>query len=109
MKDTLKELQKFVIKTLDDMKIEDVKVLDVEKKTSLTKVIIVGTGRGTKHLDSSIEKLRTELKALDIISPKVEGKATDWLLLDLGDILVNLFTEETRKKYNIEEMWKKER
>jgi ribosome-associated protein len=105
----LKDLQKFVVKVLDDMKIEDIKVLDVEKKTSLTSFIIVGTGRSVKHLDSSMQKLREELKTIDIISPRPEGGNTEWILLDLGDILVNLFTEEIREKYDIERLWKKER
>jgi ribosome-associated protein len=105
----LKELQKFIVKTLDDMKIENIKVIDVEKKTTLTKLMVIGTGRSVKHLDSSVDKLKSELKALDIISPKIEGKNTDWLLLDLGDIIVNLFTEDTRKKYNMEDLWKRER
>jgi ribosome-associated protein len=106
---TQKELQRFVVDTLDGMKIESIEVIDVEKKTTLTRAIIIGIGRSVKHLDSCIEKLRMELKALDIFPPKTEGKATDWLLLDLGDILINLFTKETRKKYDIESLWKKER
>jgi ribosome-associated protein len=56
-----------------------------------------------------MEKLRSELKVFGIVPPKAEGKNIEWLLLDLGDILVNLFTEDVRKKYNIEDLWKKER
>ncbi|MDR0571949.1 MAG: ribosome silencing factor, partial [Rickettsiales bacterium] len=105
----LKDLQKFVVEVLDDIKIENIEAIDVEKKTSLTKLILIGTGRSTKHLDSSMEKLRSELKTFGITPPKAEGKGIEWLLLDLGDILVNLFTEEERKKYDIEKLWKKER
>ncbi|MDR2760247.1 MAG: RsfS/YbeB/iojap family protein, partial [Rickettsiales bacterium] len=68
----LKDLQNFIVKILDDSKVEDIKTLDVEKKTSLTKLIIVGTGRSSKHMDSSLEKLRTELKTLEIFPPKIE-------------------------------------
>ncbi len=99
----------FIVKELDKAKIEDIKVINVEKKTSLTKYMIIGTGTSDKHIDSVAENIRKIVKeTYNKITKKAEGKATGWVLLDLGDIFVNLFTQEVRNEYNLESLWEKE-
>lgn len=105
----MEKLQNFIIKQLDDMKIEDIKILDVKNKSSLTDFIILGTGRSEKHIESSLEKLRTSLKQEGICKniPVVEGEPSNWILLDLNSIIVHLFTEESRKLYDLDTLWGK--
>ena len=104
----LDKLVEFVKTKLEDMKIENISVYFVDGKSSIAKYIIVGTGRGEKHIDSSLDKLRSDLKIElnDNNLAQIEGKASNWLLLDLGDIIINLFTEEGRNTYHLDEMWK---
>ena len=103
----LDKLIEFIRTKLEDMKIEDISVYSVDGKSSITKYIIVGTGRGEKHIDSSLDKLRSDLK-IELNNnnlAQIEGRASNWLLLDLGDIIINLFTDESRNTYNIDEIW----
>ena len=105
----LENLKKFIIEKLNELKIENIEVIDVSKKTSLTKYMIICTAIGDRHVDSTAENLRTSLKEkFNIICKRPEGKTTGWILLDLGDIFVNIFTEENRNKYKLEELWTKE-
>lgn len=103
------KIKEFVLKRLDESKIENIDIIDVSKKTSLTNDIIIGTGRGEKHIESTIDNLRTSLKEnFNIISKQAEGKGSKWIILDLNEIFVNLFTEESRKEYKLEDLWKRE-
>lgn len=103
------ELKDFLLKKLDESKIEDIQVIDVSKKTSLTKLMIIGTGTSDRHIDSVAENIRKYLKEeFNYVAKKPEGKSTGWILLDLIDIFVNLFTEDVRKEYRLEDLWTKE-
>ncbi|MBR2141378.1 MAG: ribosome silencing factor [Rickettsiales bacterium] len=105
----LEKLKKFIIEFLDNSKISDITTIDVSKKTTITKLMIIGTATSTKHADSTIHNLRSKLKeTFETIPNKAEGKSSGWVLLDLNDIFVNIFTEEARQEYKLEELWTKE-
>lgn len=94
----------FLVKRLDDLKISDIKVLDVKNKSSLVDYIIIGTGTSNRQIESSITHIRTDLKNNNEIVAK-EEKSDGWILLDLSDIIIHLFTEEQRRLYRFEEIW----
>lgn len=99
----------FIVNELDKSKIENIKVINVEEKTSLTRYMIIGTGTSDRHIDSVAENIRKVIKEkYNIITKKAEGKATGWVLIDLYDIFVNLFTQESRDEYKLENLWEKE-
>ena len=103
------ELKTFIETELENSKITDLQTLDVSKKTSLTQYIIIGTANSNRQVDSTVDNLRTKLKEeFNIIPKKAEGKSTGWVLLDLGDIFVNIFTLEAREEYKLEDLWTKE-
>lgn len=95
----------FLVKRLDDSKISDIKVLDVKNKSSLVDYIIIGTGTSNRQIESSIIHIRTDLKNNNEIVAK-EEKSDGWILLDLSDIIIHLFTEEQRRLYKFEEIWR---
>lgn len=103
----LEELKKFVVKKLDELKVENIEVIDVKQKTTMTDCIIIGTGRSDKHIESTVEHLKSDLKDNGIKINKADGKSTGWMILDLLDIIVHVFTEENRKIYNLEGLWGK--
>lgn len=103
------ELKTFIETELENSKITDLQMLDVSNKTSLTQYIFIGTANSNRQTDSTIDNLRTKLKEkFNIVPKKAEGKSTGWVLLDLGDIFVNIFTPEARKEYKLEDLWTKE-
>ncbi|WP_282568617.1 ribosome silencing factor [Bosea sp. 124] len=91
---------------LEDMKAEDVTVIDLVGKTSLADAMIIASGRVNRHVASIADSLVEGLKASGLPSPKVEGMpACDWVLIDTGDIIVHVFRPEVRQFYNLEKMW----
>lgn len=95
----------FLVKRLDDLKILNVKVLDLKGKSSLVDYMIIGTGTSNRQIESAISHIRTDLKNEGEFVNK-EEKSEGWILLDLSNIIIHLFTEEQRQLYRFEEIWK---
>ncbi len=95
------------IRTLDDKKAEDLRVLDVRAQSSLTDYLVLATGTSGPHLRA----LRTELeKALDGANVPIVGvestEGSGWTVFDAFEVMVHVFTAETRSKYRLEMLWK---
>ena len=91
---------------LEDHKIFDVTVLDLQGKTSIADTMIIATGRSQKHISVIAELLREELKQMKGKVLSIEGlPGSDWILIDAGDIIIHLFKPEVRALYNLEKMW----
>lgn len=101
-----KELLETVVKAADGRRAEDIVALDVQKISLLADyfVIMQGTSsRQVKAIASAIDEAVSE-KGGDVRD--VEGRnGANWILLDLGDVVVHVFNEETRKFYNLEKLW----
>jgi ribosome-associated protein len=91
---------------LEEMKAEDVTVIDLVGKTSLADAMIIASGRVNRHVASIADSLVEAFKKAGLPPPKVEGvPACDWVLIDTGDIIVHVFRPEVRQFYNLEKMW----
>jgi ribosome-associated protein len=94
------------IHVLEEMKAEDITVIDLVGKTSLADAMIIASGRVNRHVASIADSLVEALKASGLPTPKVEGMpACDWVLIDTGDIIIHIFRPEVRQFYNLEKMW----
>ncbi len=103
--DSLKE---FIIECLEDKKAENITVLNVKEKTTLTQYVILANGRSTKNVGAIANYLALELKHNAGINVNIEGlEKSEWVLIDTGNILVNIFYPETREQFQLEEMWNK--
>ena len=95
-----------VVKSLDDSKAEDVVVLDIAARSSLADSMIVASGRSHRHVGAIADRLIEDLERIGVPTPRVEGLPhCDWVLVDAGDVLVNLFRPEVRGFYALEKMW----
>jgi len=102
-----KALSLEVFKILDDKKGHDIKVLDVQGLTSIADYFIIATGTSTKHASSLAESVEETLSDMGYEPSHKEGHRTgDWILLDYLDVIVHVFTNETREFYKLEKMWK---
>lgn len=91
---------------LEDNKIVNVVMLDIRSKTTLAEYMIVGTGTSKKHICAVSELLRIELKKIGITKINIEGdNSSDWVLIDVGQVIVHLFQKEVREFYEIEKLW----
>jgi ribosome-associated protein len=106
----VEKIKKTIIDKLEELKVENIEVIDVSNKSSLADYLIIGTGRSSKNLEAAIELVNIELKKNGIIGIKPEGNGlTGWAILDVKDIIVHLFLEDIRGKYNIEEIFNKKK
>ena len=104
---TSQQLLRLVVRTLDEKKAEDLRVLDVRAQSSITDYLVVATGTSEPHLRA----LRIELeKALDGARVPIIGlestQGSGWTVFDAFDVMVHLFTAENRAKYRLEMLWK---
>jgi ribosome-associated protein len=100
-------LLKLVVRTLDDKKAEDLRVLEVSRQSSITDYLVLATGTSEPHLRA----LRAELEeVLDEAKVPVIGiestQGSGWTVLDAFEVMVHLFTAENRAKYRLEMLWK---
>ena len=100
------EFVQFVIGKIEDMKARDIVTIDVEGKSTITDTLIVCSGNSKKHVSSIAENLVVEMKAANMPPLSVEGKETgEWVLVDLGNVVVHVMQDETRNFYQLEKLW----
>jgi len=100
------EMASLILDTLDDDKAEDVIAIDLRGKSSVTDIMIIASGRSSRHVNALADHVTRALKDSGGIKSRVEGLQTcDWVLIDVGDIVVHLFRPEVRSFYNLEKMW----
>ncbi len=102
----MKKIITQIIKTLDDLKAEDIVEINTSKESSTTDCVIITSGRSSRHVNSIAHNINGELKKYDYKDIKIEGMPScDWVLIDAGDIIINVFRPEVRDFYNIEKIW----
>ncbi|PVY78860.1 ribosome-associated protein [Tamilnaduibacter salinus] len=102
--DTLKNT---VLNALDDLKARDVTVMDVSDRTSVTDYMVLASGTSNRHVRSLVDEVTRQAKAAGARTGGVEGgEVSDWLLVDLGDVVVHVMTPTTREFYDLERLWR---
>jgi ribosome-associated protein len=93
-------------KTLDDGKAKNIVALDVHAMTVVTDHMVVCTGTSRRHVKSLAENLAQTFKDLGRRPGGIEGlEDGEWVLVDLGDVLVHVMQEETRAFFELEKLW----
>jgi ribosome-associated protein len=100
------ELLQVVLNTLDDNKGKDVKVIDVRGKTGITDFMVIASGTSERHVRSLANHVLEESKKQQVQPLGVEGQNTgEWVLVDLGDVIVHVMKPQTREFYQLEKFW----
>ncbi len=100
------ELRDLAITALDDMKGIDIVSMDVRTLTSITDYMVICTGRSTRHVKALAESVAVKAKEMKASFVRTEGaKESEWVLVDLGDIVVHVMTPATRAFYSLEDLW----
>lgn len=102
-------LKKLVVDALEDIKAENIVVLDVSKRASFTDSMIFASGKSTRHVSSIAGSVVEAAKAAGIPPIGVEGEAVgEWVLVDLGDVILHVMLPDTRAFYDLEKLWSEE-
>lgn len=102
----LDKLVKAVVAALEDIKGRDIVVLDVRKMTSLFDKVVIASADSTRQSRALSNHLQERLKALGARIHGVEGeRVSEWILVDLGLVIVHIMLPAVRKRYNLEELW----
>ena len=102
----LEEMQKLVIDSLEDMKAIDVAILDVSQQTDVTDCMIIASGTSSRHVKALANSVVVDAKKAGSPALGSEGEMdADWVLVDLGDIVVHVMMPETRELYDLEKLW----
>ncbi|MGP1360988.1 MAG: ribosome silencing factor [Candidatus Fimenecus sp.] len=99
-------LLKKLVAAVDKFKGGDITVLNIKDVSTVADYFIIATATSTTHLKSLADNIFDTLKRDDsMLALAVEGKARDWQLLDYGTVVVHLFTDVARERYNLEKLW----
>jgi len=100
------EKLKKVINTLSDKKGINIVAFDVDQKSGYTDYMVFVTGTSIQHNQTMSDALLREIKTAGFIKPLVEGSnAAKWILIDAGDVVVNIMLDELRHYYDLEDIW----
>lgn len=99
-------LCQLAVHALEDLKGIDIITLDVRTLTSITDYMVICTGRSTRHIQSLAENAAIKAKEMNISPIRSEGdKDADWILVDLGNVVVHAMLESARTFYSLEDLW----
>lgn len=96
---------KLIIDALDSVNLFDIVVYDMKEKSPFFDYIVISSSTSERQLQASISHITKGLVEHKYEPPRVEGKnSNSWILIDCGDIIVNVFTKDEREHYNLEKM-----
>lgn len=99
-------LKILAVGALEELKGQDIIELDVAALTSVTDTMVIANGTSTRHVGALAGNVVEKAKGAGIKPLGVEGGAgADWVLVDLGDVVVHVMLPDTRRLYDLERLW----
>lgn len=94
------------IEALEDLKGKDIKCIGIGEISTIADYMIVATGTSSRHVKSLSEEVVKKAKEAGAAVNGTEGQGqSEWVLIDLGDVIVHVMLEETRSLYDLESLW----
>jgi len=104
---TNEELIKILYDALDDKKAHTIKVLDIEKISTIADYFVIASASSQNQMTAMADNVDEKLTKAGFASKSIEGAGSDtWILMDYGFCLVHIFSDEARSFYDLERMWK---
>lgn len=102
----VRKLQKIVVGALEEIKGHDIEVINTTKLTSLFDRIVIASGTSNRQVKSLARNVQDKVREAGGEVVSVEGEDNgEWVLVDLGDIVVHVMQPTVRAYYNLEELW----
>ena len=101
-----KEIALLAAKVLDEKKARDIVIIDISEKASFADYFVMASGGSERQIGTLSEDVDDKFAEIGIEPKSIEGQKTSgWILMDYGDVIVNILTAEMRGRYNIEKVW----
>ena len=102
----IRKLQKIAVAALEDIKAKDIEVINTSKISAMFDRVIIATGDSNRHVKSLAKNVHDKVREAGGQVIGIEGEdAGEWVLVDLGDMIVHVMQPSTRAYYNLEELW----
>ena len=99
-------LRQHVIDALDELKAKDIREIDVRGKTSIADLLVIASGTSARHVKSIADEVVKFAKKAGVMPLGVEGEQeAEWVLVDLGDVIVHVMLPRIREFYGLERLW----
>ena len=103
---SITNIKKNVLSALEDIKAFDIVAIDIRKQVSIADYIIIASANSSRQAKALAINIRDEMQKINIPLIGIEGDSgSDWVLVDLGDIIIHIMTPTIRAHYNLEELW----
>ncbi len=100
------EKMRLLCDAADDQKAHNITILDVRGQTIVADFFVVCDGTSVTHIQSIVGGVKDKLRERARLRAKPEGDAGSyWMILDFGDVILHVFSEETREFYDLENLW----
>ncbi len=107
MADISKEMARLAYEALDDKKAVDIKVISIGDISSIADYFIIAHGTNTPQVTALVDNVQEVLGRKGYEPKRIEGiRSSNWVLMDYGDIVVHIFSEEDRLFYDLERIWR---
>ncbi len=104
--DSTAELRKTVVAALEELKAKDIREIDVRGKTSIADLLVIASGTSARHVKSIADEVVKFAKKAGVMPLGVEGEQeAEWVLVDLGDVIVHVMLPRIREFYGLERLW----
>ncbi len=84
----------------------NVVVIDISAKSAFADYFVIASGGSERQVGTLADEIADQLAKEGILARSIEGKkGSGWILMDFGDVIINIFSVEQRERYNIEKIW----
>ena len=99
------DIVKKIVKALDDKKGNDIQAIKIDGLTIVADYFVIVTANSTTHVKALADEVEYQLEEAGIRPDHIEGKATGWIVLDYGSVIVHVFGRNEREFYGLDKMW----
>jgi ribosome-associated protein len=103
---SISNIKKTVLSALEDIKAFDIVSIDIRKQESIADYIIIASANSSKQAKALADNIKDKMQKINIPLIGIEGESgSEWVLVDLGDIIIHIMTPTSRVYFNLEELW----
>ena len=103
---SISNIKKNVLSALEDIKAFDIVSIDIRKQASIADYIIIASANSSRQAKALADNIKDRMQKINIPLIGIEGESgNEWVLVDLGDIIIHIMTPTSRAHFNLEELW----